>query len=126
MVKLYNWNDLPRQFVRKGIERCGFRGEDVMLVMNFAQPEIQINPHQHAFEQLALCIHGRLKYHVGDEVFEMTPGSMLRIPPNTMHYAEPVGDEVVLNLDIFAPMRADYRHLVEYQKDEFDRGISIE
>jgi hypothetical protein len=44
---------------------------------------------------------------------------MVRIPPNTMHYLEPIGDEVALNLDIFAPPRADYMHLVEYQKDEF-------
>lgn len=126
MVRLYNWNDLPREFVRKGIERCGFRGEDVMLIMNWAEPEIQINPHKHDFEQIALCIQGRMKYHVGEETVLMTPGSMLRIPANTMHYAEPVGDETVLNLDIFAPLRPDYIHLVEYQADEFkpkDPGV---
>ena len=119
MTKAYNWNELPRELVRKGIERCGFRGDDVVVVMNWVAPDIQINPHQHTFEQLALCIQGCFNYHVGEEVFLMTPGSMLRVPPNTLHYVEPIGNEVSLNLDIFAPARTDYLHLVEYQAKDF-------
>jgi quercetin dioxygenase-like cupin family protein len=116
---MHNWNTLPRELVRKGIERCGFRGEDVVVVMNWVDSDIQVNPHSHAFEQLAICIQGKFNYHVGEQVFEMTPGSMLRVPPNTMHYVEPTGDEVALNLDIFAPLRDDYSHLVAYQAAEF-------
>jgi quercetin dioxygenase-like cupin family protein len=119
MAKAFNWNELPRELVRKGVERCGFRGQDVVVVMNWVEPDMAVSPHQHTFEQLALCIQGQFNYHVGDEVFLMTPGSMLRVPPNTMHYLEPVGQEVALNLDIFAPPRADYMHLVKYQEAEF-------
>lgn len=119
MTQMVNWNTLPREFVREGIERCGFRGENVIMVMNFVAPKIQVRPHQHDFEQIAICVQGRMNYHVGDEVFEMTPGSMVRVPPHTMHYVEPIGDEVAYNLDIFAPVRDDYRHLVEYQAAEF-------
>ena len=119
MSQAYNWNDLPKELVRKGIERCAFRGEDVVVVMNWVEPNIQINPHQHTFEQIAFCIQGTFNYHVGDEVFLMTPGSMLRVPPYTVHYVEPIGDEVALNLDVFAPLREDYAHLVEYQSEEF-------
>jgi hypothetical protein len=43
------------------------------------------------------------------------------VPPNVVHYAEPVGDEVCLNLDVFAPVRADYLHLVDYQ-DKSSKG----
>ena len=119
MTMMYNWNDLPKEIVRKGIERCGFRGEDVVVVMNWVEPDIHVNPHQHAFEQLVLCIQGRFNYHVEDQVFLMTPGSMLRVPPRTVHYVEPVGSETALNLDIFAPVRKDYMHLVEYQREDF-------
>jgi len=45
---------------------------------------------------------------------------MLRVPPNTLHYVEPIGGEVALNLDVFAPIRDDYRHLVDYQRPEFE------
>ncbi|AJZ57305.1 araC-like ligand binding domain protein [Paraburkholderia fungorum] len=116
---MYNWNDLPRETVRKGVERVGFRGEDCILVMNYATPGMDVRPHQHDFEQLAICVQGRMNYHVGDEVFEMTPGSMLRVPAHTVHYAVPLGDEVVMNLDVFAPIRNDYAHLVDYQKADF-------
>ena len=52
----------------------------------------------------------------GDQVFDCGPGSMVRVPPDVVHYAEAVGDEVCLNLDVFAPVRKDYLHLVDYQK----------
>lgn len=119
ITTMHDWNTLPREVVRKGIERCGFRGEDVVLVMNWVAPDIAVRPHSHTFEQLAICIQGRFNYHVDDQVFAMTPGCMLRVPPNTLHYVEPTGDEVALNLDIFAPLREDYRHLVDYQSVEF-------
>jgi quercetin dioxygenase-like cupin family protein len=118
-TKMYNWNTLPREVVRKGVERVGFRGENAMVVMNFATPGMDLRPHQHDFEQVAICVQGRMNYYVGDEKFEMVPGSMLRIPPHTMHYAEPLGDEVVYNLDLFSPIREDYKHLVAYQAEEF-------
>ena len=120
-TQMYNWNDLPRETVRKGVERVGFRGENVICVMNWAEPGMEIRPHSHTFEQLAICVQGRMNYHVGDEVFEMTPGSMLRVPAGVTHYAEPLGDEVVLNLDVFSPMRDDYKHLAEYQAGEFEK-----
>ena len=118
-AKLYNWNDLPREAVRKGVERCGFRGEDVLMVMNWLAPGMDVNPHSHPFEQLVCIVQGRARFHVGEETFEAGPGSLLRIPPGVEHWAEPLGDEPALNLDIFAPIREDYRHLVAYQEPDF-------
>ncbi|MCK9512747.1 MAG: cupin domain-containing protein [Pigmentiphaga sp.] len=120
MIRMANWNELEREVVRKGIERVGFRGEEVIMVMNWIEPNIQVRPHSHTFEQVVICIQGRFNYHVGDEVFDMTPGCMLRVPPHVMHYVEPTSDEVSLNLDVFAPLRDDYRHLVEYQAADFE------
>ncbi len=119
---LHNWNALDRETVRTGVERVGFRGEDVICVLNWLHPGMEVRPHDHPFEQLIMILQGKVRFHVGDEVIEAGPGSMMRIPPNVCHYAEPVGDEVALNLDIFAPIRDDYRHLIEYQRGEFDRA----
>ena len=120
---LYNWNDLPSEVVRKGVSRSGFRGDDVLLVMNKIEPGMDINPHKHPFEQVVYIVEGRVRFHVGDDVMEAGPGSLIRIPPDVMHYAEPIGDEPALNLDVFAPIRDDYRHLVEYQISDFDDGV---
>ncbi len=119
---LYNWNDLPNEVVRKGVSRAGFRGEDVLLVMNKIEPGMDINPHSHPFEQVVYIVEGRVRFHVGDDEMEAGPGSLIRIPPDVVHYAEPIGDEPALNLDVFAPIRDDYRHLVEYQEADFDDG----
>ena len=118
-VSLYNWDSLPKEVVRKGVERSGFRGDDVLMVMNRLQSGMDTNPHSHPFEQLVYIVEGRVMYHVGDESFDAGPGSLIRIPAHVQHYAEPVGDTPVLNLDVFAPMRDDYRHLVEYQEGDF-------
>ncbi|GAB3066128.1 cupin domain-containing protein [Stenotrophomonas tumulicola] len=121
---LHNWNDLPREVVRRGVERVGFRGQDTICVMNFLTPGMQVNPHQHPFEQLVLIVQGRVRFHIGDEAVEGGPGSMIRIPPDVIHYAEPIGEEVVLNLDVFSPLRRDYQHLVDYQRGEFTEDAS--
>jgi len=113
--RMYNWNTLEREAVRPGVSRVGFAGDNVTLVMNFVEPGLEVRPHSHTFEQIAICVSGRMNYHVGDEVFEMTPGSMVRIPAHTVHFTEVVGNETALNLDVFAPRREDYEHLVKYQ-----------
>lgn len=116
LVKSYNWNELPRESPRHGIERVGFRGDNAMVVMNWLSPGMTPRPHSHPFEQIVLIVQGRVRFHVGDDVVECGPGTMMRLPPGVVHWAEPVGDEVCLNLDVFSPVRDDYRHLVVYQE----------
>jgi hypothetical protein len=43
-----NCNALPRESVREGVERAGFRGQDVLIVMNRLQPGMEVNPHRMA------------------------------------------------------------------------------
>lgn len=35
-----------------------------------------------------------------------------------MHYIEPTGDGPVRNLDVFAPARTDYRHLLAWMNPD--------
>jgi quercetin dioxygenase-like cupin family protein len=123
MSKMYNWNQLPREEVREGVERCGFRAQEAILVMNWISPGMAVRPHSHTFEQIVVCIQGEFAYHVGGEIFHMTAGSMLRVPPNTEHFVEPIGSEVALNLDIFSPVRQDYLHLVQYQVEDYPAPV---
>ena len=39
------------------------------------------------------------------------------IPAGVEHYIEPLGDAVVENIDLFAPAREDYLHLVAWMRD---------
>ena len=119
-AKVYNWDDLDREVVRRGVERAGFRGDNVLLVMNWLDPGMEVNPHSHPFEQVVFIVKGRMKFTVGDDVLEVGAGGLIRIPPDVVHCGEPIGDEQVLNLDVFSPIREDYRHLVDYQQPDFE------
>ncbi|MGH3383156.1 MAG: cupin domain-containing protein [Nocardioidaceae bacterium] len=110
------WEDLPEEEVRKGVRRRSYASDEVMLVMNWLSPGMDLSPHKHdEFDQLAWVVSGRANYYVDDVPHEMTAGSMLLVPAGAMHYIEPLGespDDVVENLDVFVPPRSDLLHLV--------------
>lgn len=115
--KVYAWTDLPRETVRPGVSRAGFRGDNALLVMNWLEPGMEPRPHSHPFDQVAYIISGRVRFTVGDDVVEVGPGELLHIPADIVHFGEVVGDEPAVNLDMFSPVRADYEHLTKYQQD---------
>jgi quercetin dioxygenase-like cupin family protein len=41
-------------------------------------------------------------------VRDVGPGGLVLIPPNVMHWGEVLGDEPVMNLDVFTPKRPEY------------------
>lgn len=115
--RVLNWDDLPEEVVRRGVRRRSYATDEVMLVMNWLSPGMELNPHKHHdFDQLAVIISGRANYYIGDQPHAMTAGSMLLVPAGSMHHIEPIDGEEgeVANLDIFAPPRADLLHLVDY------------
>ena len=110
----YSWDEIPDEPVRPGIRRRGFGTRDVILVLNHCEPGMEPRPHSHDFDQVAMIVKGRAIYHIGDEPNEVGPGSVMLIPAGVEHYIEPTGDETVENIDVFAPARADYLHLLEW------------
>ncbi len=119
-VQTFNWDALEREHVRPGVSRAGFRGDNVLMVMNWLEPGMETRPHSHPCEQLVYVVKGRMRFHIEGEAFDLGPGGLLRIPPDALHYGEPLGDETVFNLDVFSPIRDDYRHLVAYQAAAFE------
>jgi len=112
----FNWNDIPDEPVRPGIRRRGFGTKDVILVRNDCQPGMEKRPHSHEFDQIAMISKGRAIYHIGEESNEVGPGSIMLIPAGVEHYIEPLGEETVENIDVFAPARDDYLHLLEWMR----------
>jgi quercetin dioxygenase-like cupin family protein len=118
-TRVYGWSNLPREKVRDGVSRTAFRGDNALMVMNWLEPGMEKKPHSHPFEQLAYVVSGRVRFEIGDDVVEVGAGQVVRIPPDVVHCGEAIGDEVALNLDVFAPVREDYLHLTEYQEADF-------
>jgi quercetin dioxygenase-like cupin family protein len=113
-VKAVRWDEIPDEPVRPGIRRRGFGTREVLLVMNHCEPGMDLRPHSHEFDQIAMITKGRALYHIGEELNEVGPGSLMLIPAGVEHYIEPTGSETVENIDVFAPARSDYMHLLEW------------
>jgi quercetin dioxygenase-like cupin family protein len=111
------WDELPTETVRPGVSRCAFGTEACQLVMNTCEPGMELRPHSHSFDQIALITAGRGRYHVGETAHEVGPGSVLLVPAGVTHFIETV-DETMQNVDVFAPARDDYLHLLSWMRDE--------
>ncbi len=113
-ITVSNWNNIADEFVRKGVRRKGFGTDNVLLVMNELERGMDLAPHTHEFDQIALIIEGEANYHIAGTPHAVKPGSVLLIPAGEEHYIEPTGDGKVLNLDVFGPARQDLRHLADW------------
>ena len=53
------------------------------------------NPaHSHAnCEELLYLLQGELDHHVDEDVYHLTPGTLIRLPRNTKHHAISVGEQ---------------------------------
>ncbi|HEV2365342.1 MAG TPA: cupin domain-containing protein [Caulobacteraceae bacterium] len=103
-----DWDALPWERVRAGVERKAFSGDGATLSLNRLQPGHEPRPHSHPHEQIVYILAGQIEFHIGDAVKRLSAGGLLVVPPNVEHWGEVVGDEPVLNLDVFTPKRAEY------------------
>jgi quercetin dioxygenase-like cupin family protein len=99
---------MPWEPVREGIVRKAFSGNSATVALHRLMPKHEPRPHKHVYEQIVYILAGHIRFHVGDKSVVLGPGGLLHIPPDVVHWGEVVGDEPVLNLDIFTPVREDY------------------
>jgi quercetin dioxygenase-like cupin family protein len=107
-VHQIDWTAIPWEPVRDGVARKSFAGEGATLALHRLSPGHEPKPHQHPNEQIVYILAGQIRFHINDEQILLSTGGLLVVPPNTMHWGEVVGDEDVLNLDVFTPKRPEY------------------
>ena len=103
-----DWNAIDWKPVREGVDRKSFTGAGATLALHRLMPGHTPSPHKHPHEQIVYILAGRIRFHVGDAVTDLGPGGLLVVPPDTMHWGEVLGEEPVLNLDVFTPQRPEY------------------
>lgn len=116
-IRVFNLEALPRQSLFDGgLERTALRSDGATVTLNWFLPDCKkVEPHAHPFDQLSFVFQGTLIFQIDGVEHELTAGTAILIPPNIPHTAWPKGDEVVLNVDVFAPSRADYDFLAAHQ-----------
>jgi quercetin dioxygenase-like cupin family protein len=103
-----HWDDLPWIPVRDGVARKAITGEGATVALHRLMPGCEPRPHQHPYEQIAYIMSGEVDFYVDGDPVRLRAGGMVVVPPNVMHHAVVIGDEPVMNLDIFTPKRAEY------------------
>ncbi len=109
MAMHYRWDDLPREELNPLIGRRLVTGDRLMIAQVYLAKGAIVPQHSHDNEQLAYILEGKLRFWLGEdeaEVVDVSAGELLHIPSNLPHKAEALED--TLDLDVFAPPRADW------------------
>ncbi len=107
-IHAIDWNKMEWKTIRPGVEQKAFSGEGATVALHRLMPGHEPKPHSHPNEQLAYIISGRIRFFIDDRQVDLGPGGVVAIPPNVRHWGEVLGDEPVLNLDVFTPKRPEY------------------
>lgn len=102
-----NWSSLPIEYPAEGIERQMVIGERMMICRFRFAPLLVTPEHTHPHEQVSLVVSGRVRFFVEGVERIALPGDVLLFPPNCLHGATMMDEEVVL-IDIFSPIREDF------------------
>jgi quercetin dioxygenase-like cupin family protein len=92
-----------------GIVARTYWGENMLLAVVEVAAHGVVPPHSHPHEQAGLVIEGELAFTVGDETRTLRPGDVYVIPGGVEHTGV-AGDMPCKVLDIFSPVREEYKY----------------
>lgn len=108
-VRLFTWEDMPRERVTDALSRRLITGERMMLAQVYLDKGCIVPKHSHENEQLTYILEGSLRFWIGEDGEEelvVRAGQVLHIPSNVPHMAEAFED--TLDVDVFSPPRQDW------------------
>jgi quercetin dioxygenase-like cupin family protein len=91
-----------------GVVARAIEGEHITFSVVELAPNAVVPEHRHPNEQIGMVIQGSGRFRVGDEERDVRPGSTWRVladVPHEMH----VGPEGAVVIDVFTPLRSDWR-----------------
>lgn len=109
-ARRFSWSELPTDAPMASIDRQRIIGEQMMLSRVKLAKGFFVPSHQHANEQFAVLLSGKMKFGVGAEgtpghrEMVLVGGEVLWLPANVPHSAEALEETVIL--DLFSPPSA--------------------
>ena len=100
--------ELSRHQIFPGVQIATCSGEKLMLSYVELDPHAVVAEHSHPHEQVGMVLSGRAIFYIGPEEKTLGQGDMYRIPGHVKHRVVAL-DQPVKALDIFYPIREDYR-----------------
>lgn len=103
----------PAQRDRKelfaGVIARTFWGESMLLALVDLEPNAIVPTHNHVHEQSGIVLQGHLQFTIGDETKNLQTGDVYLIPSGVDHSVV-VGEQPAQVLDIFSPVREDFKY----------------
>lgn len=103
----FSWTELPTDTPMANVQRQRIIGAQMMISRVRLARGFFVPTHQHANEQFAVLLSGKMKFGVGAEgtpghrEFVLVGGEVLYLPANVPHSAEAMEDTEIL--DLFSP-----------------------
>jgi quercetin dioxygenase-like cupin family protein len=97
-----------RHTIFPGVNIATSAGERLMLSLVELAPGSVVEEHAHPHEQAGLILQGRATFFIGSEQKTLQPGDVYFVPGNVRHRVVAL-DEPVRVLDVFTPVREEYR-----------------
>ena len=101
-------DECSRHAIFPGVTIATCAAEKMMLSHVELRPGAVVEEHSHPHEQVGMVLEGRALFVIGGEERVLTKGDLYRIPGHVKHRVVAL-DEPVVALDIFYPVREDYR-----------------
>jgi quercetin dioxygenase-like cupin family protein len=103
-----DFEHLRRFDLADGVTGRPLFGEGAMLNLIAFEPGATVPPHSHPHEQLGIVLRGRHTLVVDGDAHELGPLEGYVVPGDVEHHGFG-GPEGALVLDVFIPVREDYR-----------------
>jgi quercetin dioxygenase-like cupin family protein len=101
-------DECARHTIFTGVHIRTCAADKMMLSVVDLEPHAVVEEHAHPHEQVGMLLAGRATFYIGSEQKTLEPGDLYRIPSNVRHKVV-VLDEPARALDIFYPVREEYR-----------------
>ena len=101
-------NELGRHTIFPGVHIRTAAADKMMMSVVEIEPLAVVEAHSHPHEQVGMVLAGRAVFTIGGEEKTLEAGDLYRIPGGVVHKVVALGESVVA-LDIFDPVREEYR-----------------
>lgn len=101
-------DECTRKTIFPGVTITTCAADKMMMSYVELQPGSVVAEHSHPHEQVGMVLEGRAQFFIGGEEKILGKGEWYRAPGNVKHRVVAL-DELVKVLDIFYPIREDYR-----------------
>ncbi|UCH60099.1 MAG: cupin domain-containing protein [Anaerolineales bacterium] len=92
-----------------GVNARTFWGENMLMALVELEPNAIVPSHHHVHEQCGIVLQGELQFTIGDESKLLKPGDVYLIPSGVEHTVI-VGPKPAQVLDVFNPVREDFKY----------------